>query len=270
MHTMMISALFLVGASAFVPMQAPRAPAVQVASRRAVSPACIAKTPEEKALALASRKVTAVAKRFGSAQGKAAQAWVEKAVAEKSVAGESLMEMQLALFDECSVDDESGRCKELSEAIDAMKDALEDTSEPDAFAVLTAKTPIQEAATKVREAASKFGTEQKDAADAWIKMVVLGTDAKTVTPGFRESLLAQKITLFGECLLSEDGTPSDCEQLEGAITALSEAIELTKPVESWYDSGLRLEGAVVEGSVVPTKEARFLGSRRLKRWLTKA
>ena len=33
----------------------------------------------------------------------------------------SAMEMQLALFDECKLDDESGRCKALSEAIDAMK-----------------------------------------------------------------------------------------------------------------------------------------------------
>ena len=50
------------------------------------------------------------------------------------------------------------------------------------------------------EAAAKFGPEQKDAANDWIKMVVLGTDAGKVTAGFRESLLAQKITLFGECL----------------------------------------------------------------------
>ena len=81
----------------------------------------------------------------------------------------------------------------------------------------------------------------------------------------RLSLLSQKITLFGECLLSEDGTPSDCEQLESALGALSEAIELTKPVTSWYDEGIRLKGMVV-----PTTEPRLLGSRRLKRWLTRA
>ena len=153
-----------------------------------------------------------------------------------------------------------------------MKAAVEDDTPKDPIAILTATTPLQEAATKVRAAAEAFGPEQKDAANEWIKMVILGTDASGVTPGFRESLLAQKITLFGECLLSEDGSPSDCQLLEQALAELQEAIELTKPVESWYDAGKRLEPATpLEGKVVPTAtEPRLLGSRRLKRWLSRA
>lgn len=145
--------------------------------------------------------------------------------------------------------------------------AAEKKSSPKAFNIIKGKTPIQEAATKVREAAKRFGPAQKSAADEWIKMVTLGTEATAVTSGFRESLLAQKVTLFGECILSEDGTPSDCEQLEQALSALSEAIELrdveptpapvaaapagSLSVDSWYDGGMRLDGAVV-----PTKAAK--------------
>ena len=265
----LLSLTLLSGAAAFVPMAA-RAPTMQ----RRASAVMIASTPEEKALLLASKKVTAVAAKFGTAQGKAAQAWVEKAVAEKSMAGEKLVEMELELFGECSVDDESGRCKALGEAIDAMKIAVEERTPSEPMAVLTAKTPIQEAATAVRQAAMQFGPEQTDAANAWIKQVVLGVESKAVTAGFRESLLEQKITLFGECLLSEDGTPSDCEQLEIALAALQESIELSKGVVSWYDEGVRIntESETVVGSVVPTAtpEPRLLGSRRLKRWLTRA
>ena len=76
----------------------------------------------------------------------------------------------------------------------------------------------QTAATKVRDAATRFGPSQKDAANAWIKQVTAGTTAEAVSPAYRDDLLTQKITLFGECLLSEDGTPSDCELLEQALT----------------------------------------------------
>ena len=59
-----------------------------------------------------------------------------------------------------------------------------------------------------------------------------------------------------------------------ALAALQESIELSKGVVSWYDEGVRIntESETVVGSVVPTAtpEPRLLGSRRLKRWLTRA
>lgn len=39
------------------------------------------------------------------------------------------------------------------------------------------------------------------------------------------TLLEEQITLFGECVLSEDSTPSNCQQLEQALSELQEAIE---------------------------------------------
>jgi len=70
--------------------------------------------------------VTTVAKRFGPTQGKAAQSWVEEAIKAGDANGDSLMQMQLALFEECTLDDESGRCKDLSDAIAALTTAVED------------------------------------------------------------------------------------------------------------------------------------------------
>ena len=76
---------------------------------------CVATSDEDKALLEASKKVTLVAKRFGIEQGKAAQKWVEAAVKSGDASTDSLMQMQQALFEECSVDDDSGRCRALSE-----------------------------------------------------------------------------------------------------------------------------------------------------------
>lgn len=70
--------------------------------------------------------MTTVAKRFGPTQGKAAQSWVEEAIKAGDANGDSLMQMQLTLFEECTLDDESGRCKELTDAIAALTTAVED------------------------------------------------------------------------------------------------------------------------------------------------
>ena len=37
-------------------------------------------------------------------------------------------------------------------------------------------------------------------------------------------LLGQQVALFGECLLSEDGTPTKCEELDAALTQLQEML----------------------------------------------
>jgi hypothetical protein len=45
-------------------------------------------------------------------------------------------------------------------------------------------------------------------ADAWIKKAAGGDVADAGC-----TLLEEQITLFGECVLSEDGTPGNCELL---------------------------------------------------------
>ena len=120
----MIAALFVVGALTFVPA-VHRVPGRVHTSRRAVQPILIAKTPEEKEVLATSQKVTKIASRFGKAQGLAAQEWVQRAVKDGNADSDELMRMQLTLFEECSVDDESGRCKALSDAIEAMKIAVD-------------------------------------------------------------------------------------------------------------------------------------------------
>merc|ERR1712224_748698 len=93
-----------------------------------------------------------------------------------------------------------------------------------------------------RSAASKFGPEQKKAADAWIKRVASGKEADV------PSLLEAQISLFGECLLSEDGSPSKCQKLEEALNELQEVLEASGKATP------KPAGAVV-GVVVPTGDA---------------
>lgn len=212
-----------------------RHPALAVAAAPRSAVTCVAKTAEDKALLTSSRKVVTIAKTFGVAQGKAAQAWVEQAVQGGDARTDSLISMQLALFEECSLDDTSGKCKQLTAAMEAMTDAVEARKERSDFfskgilaapwekgaslALQFGETPIQSAANKLRGAASKFGPEQKAAADAWIKKVGSGNTSDGL------SLLSEQITLFGECTLSNDGTPTNCQQLEQALEAFQDALE---------------------------------------------
>jgi len=199
------------------------------ASRLAVHPTMVAKSPEEKALLSASRKVTLAAAKFGPTQGKAAQKWVADSIDAGNLYDDfktdTLMEMQLTLFAECQLDDDTGKCKDLSEAIDALTSAVAErknkpkTDEFD-FDIALGATPIQEAATKLRSAATLFGPEQKTAADEWIKKVISGDTMSKAT-----GLLEEQVALFGECVLSEDSTPSNCQKLEEALSELQTAIE---------------------------------------------
>jgi len=172
-----------------------------------------------------------VAARFGRAQGVAAQSWVEAAVESGDASSESLMQMQLALFDECKVDDDTGRCKALSEAIEALDAAVaerKNAPKKEAFGRVEFKaTPIQAAATKLRASAAKFGPEQKEAADEWIKKVTTGKEVGGA------GLLEEQIALFGECVLSEGSTPSDCQRLVAALGALQEAVEECRIAENF-------------------------------------
>jgi len=190
----------------------------------------VAKSTEDKVLLASSKKVVMIAKRFGTTQGRGAQEWVEQAVKGGDARTESLISMQLALFEECSVDDTSGKCKDLTAAMEAMVSAVEKRSQtsffkdgvlkPSSLQYAFGASPLQQAATKLRDAASKFGPEQKKAADAWIKKAAGGDFSEA------SSLLEEQITLFGECVLSEDGTPSNCQLLEEALGDFQEALEM--------------------------------------------
>jgi len=220
--------LLLVPASAFAPPASlAAAPRIAVVQRQVIM---VAKSEEDKQLLAASKKVVLIAKRFGVAQGKGAQAWIEQAVKGGDARTESLINMQLALFEECSLDDESGKCKQLTEAMAEMTEAVAKRKEtsffkdgvlkPSALSRQFGTTAVQAAATKLRTAATKFGPEQKAVADAWIKKAASGdvSDAGC-------TLLEEQITLFGECVLSEDGTPSNCQLLTEALESFQEALD---------------------------------------------
>ena len=165
--------------------------------RRAVQPKCVATTDDEKAVVAASQKVTMAAKKFGVTQGKAAQAWVESAIKTSDVSGSTLMQMQLQLFDECKLDDESGRCKDMSDAIEALTAAVaerKNAPKDEEFKLVMGPTPIQEAATKLRAAATSFGPEQKTAADAWIKKLASGQVPPGTRSPFSRSLRSQSVS----------------------------------------------------------------------------
>ena len=91
------------------------------------------------------------------------------------------------------------------------------------FALQLGAAPIEAAASKVMKAAAGFGPEQEAAADAWIKKVLGGELVRG--PVAMSSLLEEQIMLFGECLLSEDGTSSNCQALEEALAELQCALE---------------------------------------------
>merc|ERR1711935_1266307 len=100
---------------------------------------------------------------FGPTQGKAAQKWVADSIDAGNLYDDfktdTLMEMQLTLFAECQLDDDTGKCKDLSEAIEALTTAVADRK-------------------------NKPKTDEFDF----------------------------DIALFGECVLSEDSTPSNCQK----------------------------------------------------------
>uniref|UniRef100_A0A7S2HUX5 Uncharacterized protein n=1 Tax=Haptolina brevifila TaxID=156173 RepID=A0A7S2HUX5_9EUKA len=173
----------------------------------------------------AAANVLKASKRFGKAQVGAAQDWIEKALAGETA--ENLMEQKLALFDQCQVDDSSGVCKELDAALTALEELssarggvkAKPRSASAIFDAMFNADPVQKAVARVKKAAGAFGPEQKKAADVWIEK----TMAREVTDG-GASLLNEQVLLFGECLLSEDGTPSKCEDLQQALTDMQSAM----------------------------------------------
>ena len=74
------------------------------------------------------RKVTLAAQKFGPTQGKTAQKWVSESIEAGNLYDdfktEALMEMQLTLFEECQLDGDSSKCKDLSDAIEDLTAAV--------------------------------------------------------------------------------------------------------------------------------------------------
>lgn len=74
----------------------------------------------------------------------------------------------------------------------------------------------------MRAAAAAFGPTQRDAADAWLKRTVAGEGFCT------EELLKQKVNLFEECRVDDEGT-SKCQALGEALVDLQAAMALELP-----------------------------------------
>ena len=173
----------------------------------------------------AAANVLKASKRFGKPQVAAAQTFVEKALAGEDAVW--LMEQKLALFEECQLDDEKGVCKELSAALEGLEEIAaargglkqKPTSISAQFDAMFNADPVQKAVARVKKAAAAFGPEQKKAADEWIQK----TMSRQISDG-GASLLNEQVLLFGECMLSEDGTPSKCETLQSALSEMQEVM----------------------------------------------
>jgi len=176
------------------------------------------------ALASAAARVVEAAEQFGGAHGEAALAWVDEAM-EAHLTGTDdttateLLDKQLALFEECLLDEEGdgSKCKELDDALAALEAMLDGANEfpVDAFAGHFFKSKLERAAARVRAAAAKFGPEQKAIAELWV------SDKKANGALNPVALLEEQAALFGECLLDEDGGGSErCKELDDALGAL--------------------------------------------------
>jgi len=214
----------LLAAVAFAPHHNLHAARAHGQARRAVQPSCVATSNEDKAVLAAAKKVMRSAAKFGVTQGKVAQLWVEEAMRGGNPNPAALTEVELVLFEECKLED-GGKCAELSTGMEELLSAVEEKrAKPSAagfFEFKLGATPIENAAAKVRAAATSFGPEQKEAADAWIKKVAGGQQLAA------SSLLEEQILLFGECVLSEGSTQSNCEELEQALEEMQAALDST-------------------------------------------
>ena len=191
----------------------PRAPMVHTGVR-VTSVVC-----SEATLEAAAERVRAAAAKFGTTQATAASDWVDKALVadpDAPLKADSLLSTQLALFEECLLDDEDGKCAELDNALIELESNL-----GKAKGIFMQRNQFERAGARLKKAAGKFGPEQAKAAATWIRKTRSGEAAKE-----EGSLLEQQVALFGECLL-EDGADGSkkCQELEGALAALLEALD---------------------------------------------
>ena len=184
-------------------------------------------------IAQAALAVKKVASRFGVTQRKAAEAWVEAAVGE-GCPTTSLLEEQLQLFNECLLEDEGNKCKELDAALTEFDKALASSpkskkNEPNLDFIFGSKR--ERSAARVKEAARAFGNVEAQAAREWTaKLLKEGKPAED-----SPSLMEQQVLIFGECKMTPDGKP------DPKCVALYEALD---------DLQLALTGEVVQPTAV--------------------
>ena len=102
----------------------------------------------------AAIRVVAAANKFGDAQGEAAAQWVMDAMSsrgESEVDCAGLLGKQMALFDECLVE-ESGKCQELDQALTSLEMQLQegDSGPVDALVGLFGQSKLDRASARVR------------------------------------------------------------------------------------------------------------------------
>jgi len=86
---------------------------------------------------------------------------------------------------------------------------------------------VSAAIAKVKTAAAAFGPAQRDAANAWLDKTLSGQQ------GFSSAeLWSQKVLLFEECLIEDDGS-STCQKLEEALVTLQEAMVAPSDAPAW-------------------------------------
>jgi len=177
----------------------------------------------------AARRVQKAAARFGKKQGKMATEWIDQALQGGSVSSEALVGKSEMLFGECLIDDEDGgkKCQELDAAMKVLSSRIVErgpkTTKKLGFSLNFAPSKVDQATDQLVKAAAKFGPQQVKAAKQW------AADASGKGTADEADLLQQEIFLFGECLLSEDGSPTKCQELESAIVALQEVMGTPEP-----------------------------------------
>jgi hypothetical protein len=185
--------------------------------RRPASAVVLCAAGDAKHIQEAAARVVRAAEMFGSEQGAAAAEWVGEAIRTPIAATEpeELFNKQIMLFEGCVVDDdEEGsmeRCKELDAALSDLDKLL-------FFAASKGNPKLDRALVRVKNAAAKFGDEQRRVAEVWTRQVRAEGCANPA------ALLEQQQLLFGQCMLEEDGSSTKCFELQVSIAALQEAL----------------------------------------------
>lgn len=185
--------------------------------RRPASAVVLCAAGDAKHIQEAAARVVRAAEMFGSEQGAAAAEWVGEAIRTPIAATEpeELFNKQIMLFEGCVVDDdEEGsmeRCKELDAALSDLDKLL-------FFAASKGNPKLDRALVRVKNAAAKFGDEQRRVAEVWTRQVRAEGCANPA------ALLEQQQLLFGQCMLEEDGSSAKCSELQVSIAALQEAL----------------------------------------------
>ena len=184
-------------------------------------------------IAQAALAVKKVAARFGVTQRKAAEAWVEAAVGE-GCPTTSLLEEQLQLFNECLLEDEGNKCKELDAALTEFDKALVSSPKSQQNKLnldFIFGSQRERSAARVKDAARAFGNVEAQAAKEWTEKLLKEGKPDDDSP----SLMEQQVLIFGECKLTPDGKPDPkCLALYEALDALQIALtgEVMQPTEA--------------------------------------